>query len=972
MYEAIGYPLIVVAALELLLGYLLLRQNPRDNPSQKAVAALAFFSAAFSLCTALMYVRASLGLPYNFFARANWIGWFTVPAALQFIYYLKDEQGRTARVVGTVLYLFWSAVLCLSLFTDLIVTNDYVLFPYSMRPGPLDAPLRIVGTGLVLWVIVEVARLRRRASGSKKTQLNYFLGGMLIFAGGGVFLSGILPLFSDVGFEPGLGSVFSLPWVVLTFYAITRHGLFDLRIIISRSLTIVLQSFIFSTAQLGMFLVLEPAVGPPGAILISLPLVGFLFFGTRFSSGVEQWVSGIVIKGKYDYQRILEESTRAVVTILGLNELLDYLIRTVRTGLGVRNACLYLGDHDNRYSLRHSSDVSLGSFCRDSLPDDVLEQIRAAGRPVMRTELDAGPPEGGHDGLRECLDVIHAEIVIPLLYKGELRGVLALGRKGSGEPYVQGDVDLLEALASHAAVALENTRLYEAARRATESLTESEGKFHSLAQTVPAAIFIHRGGRILYANSAGESMTGYALGELLAMSIQDVIHPEYRPALKDPEPDAGGRGRNAVQEEFKIIRKDGQERWVIMSAGNIEFTGKPAVIGALFDITEHKKLEGKLRYAQKMEALGKLAGGVAHDFNNILTGIVGYGSRLQELLDEDSPLRSDVDRILASSERAAELVRSLLSFGARREARPATRDLNDLIARSERFLSGFLPRTISFAVRLGGGKLPVSADSGQIERVLMNLVTNARDAMPGGGRLLVETGTRELDAEFIKTQGFGKLGTYAFFSVRDTGSGMDESLKKQVFEPFFTTKSATKGTGFGLSIVYDIIKAHHGYVTVQSEPGKGASFFIYLPLDGGEVQGLSGETAAVTGGREKVLIIDDDPTTRKYFATVLAEAGYRVIEAVDGAEGLRKFKDGADGIGLVIMDMMMPRMNGRECSRAIRKERPDSKVLFVSGYSDDLLLKTGILEQGQRSFLKPVSQQDLLHAVRAALDEATD
>jgi CheY-like chemotaxis protein len=174
--------------------------------------------------------------------------------------------------------------------------------------------------------------------------------------------------------------------------------------------------------------------------------------------------------------------------------------------------------------------------------------------------------------------------------------------------------------------------------------------------------------------------------------------------------------------------------------------------------------------------------------------------------------------------------------------------------------------------------------------------------------------------------------------------------------------------GFGLSIVYDIVKAHHGYVTVSGEPGKGTSFFVYLPLDAGEIQGLPGETAAEGGGREKILITDDDETTRKYFAVVLAEAGYRVIEAVDGAEAIRKFKDNADSIGLVIIDMMMPRMNGRECCRAIRKVRPDSKVLFVSGYSEDLLLKSGILERGQRSLLKPVSQQDLLRAVRAALD----
>jgi signal transduction histidine kinase len=446
------------------------------------------------------------------------------------------------------------------------------------------------------------------------------------------------------------------------------------------------------------------------------------------------------------------------------------------------------------------------------------------------------------------------------------------------------------------------------------------------------------------------------------------VHPEYRGAFAQAAP-AQGTSQRAPQDEFKIVRKDGEERWVLMSAGAIEFTGKPAIIGTLFDITERKNLEGKLRYAQKMEALGKLAGGVAHDFNNVLTSIVGYGDMLANEVDRTSPLRNHVDKILASSERAAGLVKSLLSFGARVEARLATRDLNEVVLRAERFLAGLLPESIAFAIRTAPGVIAIHADAGKLERVIMNLVLNARDAMPSGGALTVETGIRELDAEFVRAHGFGKLGPHALVAVHDTGTGMDEGVKKRIFEPFFTTKSSGKGTGFGLSIVYDIVKEHDGYITVASEPGKGSSFSIFLPLAQESAAGLEpGPAPAGAGGREKILIVDDDETARKYAAAVLGECGYRVLEAGDGEEAVKKLREAGDGVRLVIMDMTMPRMNGKEACRAIRKIRPDLKVIFVSGYSEDLLLKTGILEQGQHFLMKPVSQQELLRTVRAVLD----
>jgi signal transduction histidine kinase len=297
------------------------------------------------------------------------------------------------------------------------------------------------------------------------------------------------------------------------------------------------------------------------------------------------------------------------------------------------------------------------------------------------------------------------------------------------------------------------------------------------------------------------------------------------------------RGRPGVQGdalppqyEFKIVRKDGAERWALMTAASIEYEGKPAVIGTLFDITERKALEGQLRYAQKMEAIGKLAGGVAHDFNNVLSAIAGYADILHTKMDKNAPLRFAVDQILAATERAKNMTQTLLAFGKRQVVSLKSGDLNDIVRKMEKLLAGLVRGKVVLTMRYARGQLPILADSSQIERVLMNLLVNARDAMPDGGTVTVETGIAELDNEFIKSCGYGKAGPYAVVSMTDTGTGMDPTIREKIFEPFFTTKGLEKGTGFGLSIVYDIVKEHRGYINVDSEPGRGTTVKVYLPL----------------------------------------------------------------------------------------------------------------------------------------------
>lgn len=371
-----------------------------------------------------------------------------------------------------------------------------------------------------------------------------------------------------------------------------------------------------------------------------------------------------------------------------------------------------------------------------------------------------------------------------------------------------------------------------------------------------------------------------------------------------------------------------------------------------------------------MEATGQLAGGIAHDFNNILTAIIGYGNLLKIKLKDNAHLQAYADQILASSDRAANLTQSLLAFGRKQIFIPMPVNLNEIVKRTEKLLSRIISENIELSAALTDKRLVVMADSGQIEQVLINLCTNARDAMPDGGILTAKTELIDLDSEFIHAHGYGKPGTYALASVSDTGTGMTEEIKKRIFEPFFTTKEIGKGTGLGLAIVYGIIKQHNGYINVYSEQGKGTTFKVYLPVVEAEVreEKLS-EHITHTGGTETILLAEDDIDVRKMTMTVLEEFGYTVIEAADGEEAINKFIANKDRVHLSLLDIIMPKKDGKEVCGVMKEIKPDVKVLFASGYASDIIHKMEIIEKGVNFIAKPVSPTELLRKVREVLDK---
>jgi len=385
---------------------------------------------------------------------------------------------------------------------------------------------------------------------------------------------------------------------------------------------------------------------------------------------------------------------------------------------------------------------------------------------------------------------------------------------------------------------------------------------------------------------------------------------------------------------------------------------------------EKELLEEQLRNAQKMEAIGTLAGGIAHDFNNILTAIIGYGDILQMQIDKDNPLRDKVEQILDAAQRAANLTQGLLTFSRKQLIEPRPVNVNESVTSIQKLLARLIREDIEIRVSLAEEDLVVMANPGQIEQALMNLVTNARDAMPDGGVLRIATESVELPRNFFKARDHEMPARYALLSVADTGAGMDKKTREKIFEPFYTTKEVGKGTGLGLSMVYGIITQHEGYIDVSSRPGEGTTFRIYLRLIGPRVEE---EKSATLGppkrGDESVLIAEDNESVRVLSKEILEGYGYDVIEAVDGDDAVRKYMENKDKIQILLLDVVMPKKNGKEAYEEIVKIKPDVKKLFMSGYTSDIIHEQGIIDEGIHIIYKPLSAEALLRKVRQVLDE---
>ncbi len=505
---------------------------------------------------------------------------------------------------------------------------------------------------------------------------------------------------------------------------------------------------------------------------------------------------------------------------------------------------------------------------------------------------------------------------------------------------------------------------------AEQALRASEERFRKILETTGEGIVMRdTDGYITFANERFGQMLGYTVTELVGKHVREIISPEHIPLQRASE-ERRKRTRAAETLDMRFVRKDGTVMDAILSVSptfdeHDNYTGALAMIS---DMTERRRLERQLQQSQKMEAVGRLAGGVAHDFNNLLTAIRGHADLVLNELPADSPFRSDMQEIRAAADRAATLTQQLLAFSRRQMLQPVVLDVDTLIREMQPLIARLLPGNVALSTRLAGAGTRVRADPSQIEHVLVQLVVNAREAMPAGGELRVTTQAFVMDEGFTRANPGASPGAYARIALRDTGIGMDAQTLSHIFEPFYTTKDVGQGSGLGLATVYGIVKQSGGFVRANSTVGVGTEFEIFLPRVQDAIPDARQAAEPGYGAEgETILVAEDEPAVRALTCRILRKRGYHVLEAGDGDHAV-EVAGAFDGtIDLLVTDVIMPNLGGRELSERLVRMRPRVKVLFMSGYTDDQLLQRGV--SGGGHFLeKPFTPDALARKVREVLD----
>jgi PAS domain S-box-containing protein len=541
---------------------------------------------------------------------------------------------------------------------------------------------------------------------------------------------------------------------------------------------------------------------------------------------------------------------------------------------------------------------------------------------------------------------------------GRWRHVEALGHDQLADPAVRGVVV--------------NVRDVSERREAETAMRAREERFRALVQhTSDMITVLDANGLVTYISPSAERILGWNDGEYLGRSTFGLLHPDDRERVRQVFTQAITRSGSTPPIHSRMRHKNGQYRLLESIATNL--LDDPAVRGFVInsrDITERKQLEDELLQSQKMEAVGRLAGGIAHDFNNLLTAIAGYTALLLDEIPDDDAHRSDLTEIEQAATRGAALVDQLLSFSRRKMLTPSTLDLNEVVESTRGLLSRIIGADVELVTRLAPNLDGVRADLTQVEQVLLNLAVNARDAMPSGGRLEIETANVLLHARDVGAALEAKTGPHVMLTVRDTGIGMDRDTQAQVFEPFFTTKEVGQGTGLGLSTAYGIVTQAGGHIFVESRPGAGTTFRVYLPTDSraADVQAPAEVHATPRTGQETILVVEDEAAVRSLARDVLARLGYEVLIASDGRQALDIAKRHRRRIDLLVSDVLLPQLRGVEVADRLRARRPGLRVLYISGYTQTAIVHDGLLDPGVNFLAKPFRPADLANRVREVLD----
>jgi two-component system cell cycle sensor histidine kinase/response regulator CckA len=581
---------------------------------------------------------------------------------------------------------------------------------------------------------------------------------------------------------------------------------------------------------------------------------------------------------------------------------------------------------------------------------------------------------GSHDGLTLLRELRGRGVTTPVVVltgRGAEEIAVEALRAGAADYLSKGQLSVETlARAMRHALALEAEERQR--RQAESALRASEERFRALVEnSSDALMLIDAEGRVSYITPSSRRLLGWQADEMVGRSIFDFIHVDDRDAASARLAEAITRPEEAVSAELRLQHADGS--WRAMETISVNRIDDPSVHSLVLtarDVTDRLRLEDQLRQAQKMEAVGRLAGGIAHDFNNLLTAILGYCNLILDEMSPADPRRDDVDEIRKAGDRAASLTRQLLAFSRRQLLQPQVVDLNALVHQTEKLLRRLIGEDVELVTALSSESVAVKVDPASIEQVLVNLAVNARDAMPLGGRLTVETAVVDLNSAYATSHLTVLPGRYVMLAVGDTGQGMDAATRARIFEPFFTTKEQGKGIGLGLATVYGIVKQNGGSIWVYSEPAHGTVFKVYLPA--AIASEASPRTEPVEDdhtphGWETVLLVEDEDAVRALAREVLRRHGYVVLEARHGLDAVRIAEQHPDPIHLMITDVVMPHMSGRDLAIRLAAARPNMKVLFISGYTDHAVMHHALTSGG--AFLqKPFTPENFARTVRSVLE----
>ena len=594
------------------------------------------------------------------------------------------------------------------------------------------------------------------------------------------------------------------------------------------------------------------------------------------------------------------------------------------------------------------------------LTDLVLKR----GERLLVTPERPGPEA---DGTVELVGVRSLDwLGVPLKIGGRTIGMFAVQSYSRQVRYGEHEAQILQLVASQVATAIERRRLE----------SERRGEQEFLRQVIdlnPSLIFVKdRQGRFTLVNRSLAELYGAPADNLIGRTDGDFNkNPEEVAQYRRDDEEAIATGRpKLILEESNTDAQTGRQRWFqVIKVPLTSADGAPHVLGVATEITQRKELEHQLRQSQKMEAVGQLAGGIAHDFNNVLTAILGYTRLLLKESGLAPQQRDDVTEIEEAAERAASLTRQLLAFSRKQIMQPTVLNVNEVVQGMRSLLRRLIGEHIALVAAFDSEPVFVRADQGQLQQVVVNLSVNARDAMPAGGTLMLATARVELDAAFVAAHPGSTVGPHVRLIVSDNGMGMDSEVRRRVFEPFFTTKPVGKGSGLGLATVYGIVKQSGGYIDVESQPGQGSTFTIYLPRVAAPTAPVA-ETPipAPRPGRETVLLVEDEAAVRALARRALKQFGYHVLEASNGVEALTVARASADPIDLLLTDVVMPEMGGRELAQTLKQERPETRVLFTSGYPDSGGMALDVAESGVPYLPKPYTPNELAEKVREVLD----